>query len=134
METVISTLASRPEAAPAWSPPGYDLLEELNRGGMGVVYKARHRAMDRLVALKIISPETLAHPHARERFEREVWTSAKLNHPNIVTIFDTDLAGPTPFLAMEYVPGIDLLRLVQKDGPLAPAQAVEVIRQTAEGL
>ena len=136
METVIQRTSAATPKSPAtpWSPTGYEVIEELNRGGMGVIYKARHRAMGRLVALKVISPETLAHPHARERFEREVWAAAKLNHPNIVTIFDTDLSGPVPFLAMEYVPGIDLLRLVQKHGPLDPAEAVAFTRQAAVGL
>jgi len=110
------------------------MLEELNRGGMGVVYKARQLALGRIVALKVIAPEAMAIPNVRERFEREVWASARLNHPNIVTIFDTNLAGQIPFLTMEYVPGIDLLRLVQRTGPLPVPDAVSYVHQAAEGL
>jgi tRNA A-37 threonylcarbamoyl transferase component Bud32 len=110
------------------------LLEELNRGGMGVIYKARQIAMNRIVALKAIIPAKLVKPGVRERFDAEVKASALVNHPNIVTVYDTDLDGPFPYLAMEYVPGIDLLRLVRKSGPLPVTDAVYYIRQAAEGL
>lgn len=113
---------------------GFELLEELNRGGMGVIYKARQLAMGRIVALKAIIPAKLERPGIRERFMAEVRASALLNHPNIVTVYHTDLDGPFPYLAMEYVPGIDLLRLVRKRGPLPVTDAVYYVRQAAEGL
>jgi len=113
---------------------GFEIIEEINRGGMGVIYKARQLAMNRLVALKAITPAKLAIPGTRERFMREVQASALLNHPNIVTVFHTDLDGPFPYLAMEYVPGIDLMRLVRKVGPLPVTDSVYYIRQAAEGL
>jgi hypothetical protein len=113
---------------------GFEIMEELNRGGMGVIYKARQIAMDRLVALKAINPAKLEQPGTRERFKAEVRASGLLNHPNIVQVFTTDLDGPFPYLAMEYVPGIDLLRLVKKVGPLPVTDAVYYIRQAADGL
>jgi eukaryotic-like serine/threonine-protein kinase len=113
---------------------GFEILEEINRGGMGIIYKARQIAMNRLVALKAITPAKLELPGVRERFMREVQASALLNHQNIVTVFHTDLDGAFPYLAMEYVPGIDLLRLVKKVGPLPVTDAVYYIRQAAEGL
>jgi serine/threonine protein kinase len=113
---------------------GFEILEELNRGGMGVIYKARQQGLNRLVALKVISPERLGCSDAMRRFQREVQAAALLSHPHIVTVYHTDLEGPRPFLAMEYVPGIDLFRLVQQTGPLAIAAACEYVRQAAQGL
>ncbi|HEV3387188.1 MAG TPA: serine/threonine-protein kinase [Gemmata sp.] len=113
---------------------GFEILEEINRGGMGVIYKARQLAMKRLVALKAITPAKLELPGARDRFMAEVHASARLNSQHIVQVFTTDLHGPFPYLVMEYVPGIDLLRLVRKNGPLPVSDAVYYIRQAAEGL
>ncbi|MCS7021248.1 MAG: serine/threonine protein kinase [Gemmataceae bacterium] len=113
---------------------GFEILEEINRGGMGVIYKARQLAMNRLVALKAINPAKLHQPSVRARFESEVKAAALLNHVNIVTVYQADLDGPFPYLAMEYVPGIDLLRLVRQQGPVPVLDAVYYIRQAAEGL
>jgi len=113
---------------------GFELLEELNRGGMGVIYKAKQLAMNRIVALKAIIPAKLERPGVRQRFMAEVKASALLNHPNIVMVYHTDLDGPFPYLAMEYVPGIDLLRLVRKHGAVPVTDAVYYIRQAVEGL
>jgi serine/threonine protein kinase len=122
-------------AAPsALSPAGFEILEEINRGGMGVIYKARQTGLNRTVALKVISPERLGNPDFLARFRREVQAAALLSHPNIVTVFHTDLDGPLPFLAMEYVPGIDLYRLVKQGGPLPVADACYYIQQAALGL
>jgi serine/threonine protein kinase len=113
---------------------GYDLLQELGRGGMGVVYKARDAAHDRVVALKVILTERAAHPEVVNRFRREALAAARLSHPNIVTVYDCDRDGDLHFLAMEYVPGVTLQRLVEQSGPLPVAQASEFVRQTALGL
>ncbi len=113
---------------------GFEILEEINRGGMGVIYKARQLAMRRIVALKAITPAKLELPGARDRFMSEVHASARLNSQHIVQVYTTDLHGPFPYLVMEYVPGIDLLRLVRKSGPLPVSDAVYYIRQAAEGL
>lgn len=113
---------------------GYEIIEEINRGGMGVIYKARQPGVNRLVALKIISPGKLDQPGTRGRFKREVRVSGRMNDPCIVTIFQTELDGPVPFVAMEYVAGIDLLRLVKQTGPLPVTDVVYYARQVAEGL
>jgi len=113
---------------------GYEIIEELNRGGMGVIYKARQPGVNRLVALKIITPSKLDQPGTRGRFKREVRASGRMNDPCIVTIFQTELDGPIPFVAMEYVHGIDLLRLVRQTGPLPVTDVVYYARQVAEGL
>ena len=137
--TVVQT--SSPPAAPGLvaAAPGqviadFELIEEINRGGMGVIYKARQRSMNRLVAFKAIIPAKLERSGVRERFDAEVKASALLNHPNIVNVYAADLDGACPYLAMEYVPGVDLLRLVRKTGPLPVTDAVYYVRQAAEGL
>lgn len=113
---------------------GYEIIEEINRGGMGVIYKARQPGVNRLVALKIITPSKLDQQGTRGRFKREVRASGRMNDPCIVTIFQTELDGAVPFVAMEYVPGIDLLRLVKQTGPLPVVDVVYYARQVAEGL
>jgi serine/threonine protein kinase len=112
----------------------YILLDKIGQGGFGSVFKARHRRMQRIVALKVLRPELVREPLAVQRFQREVETAAKLSHPNIVTAHDADEARGMHFLAMEFVDGPDLGRLVKKNGPLPPAQAVDYVVQAARGL
>ena len=112
----------------------YTLLDKIGAGGMGQVYKARHRRMDRIVAVKMLPPAVVKDTSAQARFQREVFAAAKLSHVNIVAAFDADLAGDAPFLVMEYVDGTDLAALVRRGGPLPIAKAVGCIVQTARGL
>lgn len=114
--------------------PRYEVLQLLGQGGMGAVYKARHKKMDRVVALKVINAKLLDNPKAVERFEREVKAAAKLHHPNIVSAHDADQASNTHFLVMEFVEGTDLAMYVDKKGPLPVAHACHCIRQAALGL
>src|SRR5262245_40709026 len=79
------------------------ILDKLGEGGMGQVYKAQHRTMGRVVALKVIRKEKLANPDSVKRFYQEVHAAAQLNHPNIVVAFDANQVGNTHYLAMEYV-------------------------------
>jgi eukaryotic-like serine/threonine-protein kinase len=116
---------------------GFEIIRALNRGGMGVVYKARQSGLNRLVALKVVAPDRLAgkdQAEYLERFRREARAAALLNHPNIVTVYATDLTGSQPYFAMEYVEGIDLYQLVKKSGPLGFLDSCEYVRQTALGL
>ncbi|MGF1583645.1 MAG: WD40 repeat domain-containing serine/threonine protein kinase [Gemmataceae bacterium] len=113
---------------------GFEIQEELRRGGMGVIYKARQQGLNRIVALKVISPERLNNRETLERFKREVQAAALLSHPNIVTVYQTDLEGPNPYLAMEFVQGIDLLRLVKQVGPPSVPDTCLYIRQACDGL
>jgi len=86
----------------------YLILDRLGAGGMGQVFRARHRRMDRVVALKMLSKRALDSPEAIARFLREVKTAARLVHPNIVTAYDADEVGGLHFLVMECVDGTDL--------------------------
>jgi serine/threonine protein kinase len=112
----------------------YEILDRLGAGGMGTVFKARHRRMKRVVALKVLSREVAATELFLQRFQREVEVIARLTHPNIVMAFDADEAEAGPFLVMEFVNGRDLASEVQSNGPLPAADAVERIIQAARGL
>ena len=113
----------------------YVLLERLGEGGMGQVFKARHRHLGRIVALKLIRKERLDNPATVKRFQREVRAAAALSHANIVLAYDADEVNGTQILVMECVEGgTDLGRLVKKCGPLPVEQACEYIRQAALGL
>ncbi len=114
--------------------PRYRVLERLGAGGMGVVYRATHRVMNRAVALKVIHRRLSDRPDFVEQFRREVQAVALLAHPNIVTAHDADRAGDLHFLVMEQVEGITLDRLAERDGPLPIQLACECVRQTALGL
>ncbi|MBI3409804.1 MAG: protein kinase [Planctomycetes bacterium] len=112
----------------------YILLDKLGEGGMGVVYKARHRRMDRLVALKVLPPAAMQSPEAVKRFHREVQAAAKLIHPNIVAAYDAREANGVHFLVMELVEGRNLAQIVRCDGPLPVRVALDCIVQAARGL
>lgn len=113
----------------------YIVLDHLGHGGMGDVFKARHRKMDRIVALKLIRKERMDSPNIVKRFQREVRAVAALAHPNIVHAFDADNIDGKHLLVMEYIEGAnDLAKFVKRNGPLPVWQACDLIRQTALGL
>jgi hypothetical protein len=114
--------------------PRYRVLQLLGAGGMGSVYKAEHRLMERLVALKVINPTLINLPGAVERFHLEVKAAARLVHPNIVTAYDAEQVGDAHFLVMEFVEGWSLAKVVEKKGRLPVAHACDYIRQAALGL
>ncbi len=105
----------------------FELLEELGRGGMGVVYKARQASLDRVVALKVI------HRGEHERFRFEAKAAARLRHPNIVTVHDAGECDGRPFLCMQYVAGTTLARLVA-DQPLPPREAAGIVAVVARAV
>jgi CheY-like chemotaxis protein/tRNA A-37 threonylcarbamoyl transferase component Bud32 len=112
----------------------YDLLDRLGAGGMGTVFKARHRRMKRVVALKMLLASLCNDPIFVKRFQREVETIAALGHPNIVMAYDADEAEAGHFLVMEFVQGRDLANYVEHDGPFPLSRAVNCILQAARGL
>jgi serine/threonine protein kinase len=112
----------------------FEIERELGRGGMGIVYKARQISTDQTVALKVIRKDRLQHDEAVRRFRREAQAASRLDHPNIVHVFDSDHSGDTHYLVMEYVPGITIERFVEEKGPLAIPLAVDFMRQAALGL
>jgi len=112
----------------------YVILEELGEGGMGVVFKARHRGLNRVVALKLLTAAATGQENALQRFKREVHAAAKLNHPNIVSALDAGETHGTHYFVMEYARGCDLARWVKQNGPMPVARAVDCILQAARGL
>lgn len=113
--------------------PQLEIQECLGRGGMGAVYKARQPRLDRLVALKILAPEKQTDPQFAERFEREARVLAKLNHPNIVSVYEFGEAQGRFYLIMEYVDGLTL-RQVMQAGKISPAQALDLVPKICEAL
>ena len=114
--------------------PRYQVLEVIGKGGMGVVFRAEHRMMQRSVALKVINRKFTSNRTAIERFQQEVRSAAKLTHPNIVAAHDAEQAGELHFLVMEFVEGKNLAQWVQRRGVLTVVQACNAIRQVCLGL
>jgi serine/threonine protein kinase len=113
--------------------PQLEILELLGKGGMGAVYKARQPALDRLVALKVLPHQTAGDLGFAERFNREARALAKLNHPNIVAVYDFGQADGLHFFIMEFVDGANL-RQIQRAGKLSAREALKVIPQICEAL
>jgi WD40 repeat protein len=113
--------------------PGYEILGELGRGGMGVVYRARHLALNRLVALKMILHAEHAGLKERERFRAEAEAIARLQHPNIVQIYEVGEAGGHPYCALEFVGGGSLAQRLAS-APLSPPAAAELVQTLAEAV
>ena len=111
----------------------YQILEKLGEGGMGVVYKARDTHLDRFVAIKVLPPERVADPERKRRFVQEAKAASALNHPNIITIHDIASEGGRDFIAMEYVEGQPLDRLIAGRG-LPLKEALDYAVQMASAL
>jgi serine/threonine protein kinase len=112
----------------------YVLQSLLGEGAMGKVFKAEHRRLKRPAALKVIRPEHLAAPGAVDQFHREAQAAARLDHPNIIRVYDANEADGVHFIAMEFIEGADLARVVKERGPLPVATACHYARQAALGL
>jgi eukaryotic-like serine/threonine-protein kinase len=112
----------------------YRILDRIGAGGMGQVFKARHQTMNRLVALKVLAPQSMKTVRAQQLFQREVRAAGQLLHPNIVTAYDAGEVGGRRFLVMEFVDGPNLDQLIEERGPLPVGLACELVRQTAAGL
>jgi len=113
--------------------PQLEIIECLGRGGMGVVYKARQKALNRMVALKLLAPERVRNAQFAERFAREAQALAQLAHPHIVTIHDFGQAGDFFYLLMEYVDGVNV-RQAMRGGHLTPEQALAIVPPVCEAL
>src|SRR4051794_30276067 len=112
----------------------YIVLNKIGEGGMGQVFKARHRTTERIVALKVLRRECLENRNLVARFRREIELAARLQHPHIVRAYDADTADGRYFIVLEYVEGVDLARLVKRHGPLTITQACAYGWQAALGL
>src|SRR5262245_34552064 len=134
-DTVVSSRPASPvpEAEPPRQIGGYTLLEELGRGGMGVVFKARQTIPSRLVALKMILAGSFSEPARKARFLAEGDAIARLQHPNIVQIYEVGQHDGLPFLVLEYVAGGTLADQLRA-APLPPARAAELVEVLARAV
>jgi formylglycine-generating enzyme required for sulfatase activity/serine/threonine protein kinase len=114
--------------------PDYEVLRELGRGGMGVVYLAHNRLMGRKEVLKVMGQRVVGHPEALDRFLREIRAVASLRHPNIVSAYHATRLGESIVFAMEYVEGLDLAKMVKAKGPMPVSHACHFVHQAALGL
>src|ERR1700740_61609 len=112
----------------------YEILLMLGEGGMGAVYKARDRELDRLIALKVIRPELAQNPDIFQRFKQEILLSSRVTHRNVVRIYDLGDAEGLKFITMEYVDGKDLRQTLNQHGRLGVNEAVDIIGQVFSGL
>jgi eukaryotic-like serine/threonine-protein kinase len=111
----------------------YRIVNAIGQGGMGHVFKAEHKLLGRIEAIKVL-PKSKSTPEAVAAFQREIRAQAQLDHPNLVRVSYADFEGETYFFVTEYVPGTDLRKLVRRNGPLSYATAATIIAQAAEGL
>jgi serine/threonine protein kinase len=125
-----------PPMGPAGAPevPGYEIVGELGRGGMGVVYRARQVSLNRFVALKMLPGGEYAEPHELARFLAEAEVVAAVRHPHVVQVHEYGQCGSRPYFAMEYLGGGSLVELIRKSARLAPATAAALVEKIARGV
>ena len=112
----------------------YVILDRLGAGGRGRVFRAQHRLMGRVVALKVIAPQIASRASSIARFHREMRLIGRLDHPNVIRAFDADQIGDLLYIVMEYVPGRSLDHVVAERGSLPPSEVVNYMAQAALGL
>src|ERR1700685_3754134 len=112
----------------------YEILGVLGQGGMGAVYKARDRELDRLIALKVIRPELATDPSILQRVKQELILARNITHKNVVRIFDLGEADGIRFISMEYVDGDDLRTLLRREGKFSAKDTVPLIEQVCRAL
>jgi len=122
-----------PPLEPPELPADYELLQELGQGGMGVVYRARQRSLDRAVAVKVLRPGDRQFGDMLARFEREAQTLARLNHPHVVPIHEVGHAGEHLYFSMALIEGTNLAELLSRES-LNPARAVAILEQVSDAV
>jgi serine/threonine protein kinase len=118
----------------AKSVGSYDLLEKIAEGGMGAIYRGRHRETGQIVAIKIMPPHMAQNPVLLKRFEQEFRAASRLDHPNIVRALDYGDNGSMPYLVMEFVEGESLGQKLEREGRMSESDAIRIIAQVAQGL
>lgn len=130
-------VASTPAATPAFPPTissRYDILGEVGRGGMGIVYKARDRETGEVVALKVLKPEISADPAVMQRFKNELRLARKITHKNVCRLYEFNRVGDLAYITMEFVEGESLRALLKRNGSPDLKTILNLARQIADGL
>lgn len=112
----------------------FEIIEKVGRGGMGIVFKARDTILDRIVALKILSPELSHNAEAVQRFLKEAKACASLNHPHIVTIYEAGMMKDTLYISMEFIDGPTVKKLIEEYGQLPIKHVIFITAQVCKGL
>ena len=126
--------AGRPEAYQLLRDSRFIILEEINRGSMGVIYRAKDVVLEEVVALKVLNDYLCSDPMAVERFKKEARAARKLTHPNIVRIHDFFESGAKRFISMEFISGKDLKKILAEGGPMPPERAAKLCATIADAL
>lgn len=135
LDSVAKLVSTNPSLASRGMPqiPGYEITDEIGRGGMGVVYKARHLSLNRVVALKTIRSASLANEQQLARFKTEAEALAQIQHPHIVQVFEIGEIDDTPFLTMEFVAGSTLDETIEA-GSFTPMESAQCVEQLARAM
>ncbi|MET9761006.1 serine/threonine-protein kinase [Streptomyces sp. NPDC006372] len=134
MSRETSLFSGRPSELIGQQIAGYRIEQEIGRGGMAVVYRARDLRLERTVALKLLAPELARNDTFRRRFTHESRAAAAIDHPHIVPVFEAGETDGVLYIAMRFVAGSDLRHLLDREGPLPPATALRVAAQVASAL
>ena len=132
-ETILLPATDADDRVPPQLPADYEIVRELGRGGMGVVYLARQKSLDRLVAVKVLRPGELAFGPMVRRFLDEAKHLARLRHPNLVSVHEVGEASGEPYFSMDYIEGESLADLLRRSR-LSPSRALAILKQAAEGV
>ncbi|HEY9869340.1 MAG TPA: protein kinase [Candidatus Obscuribacterales bacterium] len=113
----------------------YQIISVIGHGGMGVVYKARHELMDRIVAIKMLKPQLIMDAQSAQRFQQEAKAASRLSHPNVITLFDFGMtATGQPYLVMDYLPGTSLADLIKQEGRVGVERFLRICAQVCDAL
>ncbi|GAA4309110.1 hypothetical protein GCM10023086_28190 [Streptomyces venetus] len=134
MSRETSLFSGRPSELIGQQIAGYRIEQEIGRGGMAVVYRARDLRLERTVALKLLAPELARNDTFRRRFTHESRAAAAIDHPHIVPVFEAGETDGVLYIAMRFVAGSDLRHLLDREGPLPAATALRVAAQVASAL
>ncbi|MFD5231516.1 serine/threonine-protein kinase [Streptomyces qaidamensis] len=134
MNRETSLFSGRPSELIGQQIAGYRIEQEIGRGGMAVVYRARDLRLERTVALKLLAPELARNDTFRRRFTHESRAAAAIDHPHIVPVFEAGETDGVLYIAMRYVAGSDLRHVLDREGPMPPVTAVRVAAQVASAL
>ncbi|MFF7731643.1 MULTISPECIES: protein kinase [unclassified Streptomyces] len=134
MNRETSLFSGRPSELVGQQIAGYRIEQEIGRGGMAVVYRARDLRLERTVALKLLAPELARNDTFRRRFTHESRAAAAIDHPHIVPVFEAGETDGVLYIAMRYVAGSDLRHVLDREGPMPPVTALRVAAQVASAL